>query len=187
MIRLVLARKVNRRKVLATAEVLEFTLVEEFPANHPQPYELVFTTPWSGVSVHYQEDTLLGVPYLTVLGAEPTKTGDLIAKFLPLDTIERLVLRAYGAVTSEEKTDVVSRIAAAGGPEPHSGAYLVFQACFADPDPWVRDAAAFATAYLGWPVFRESLERLAAQDPAPEVQESAVRALKALERHYWRE
>ena len=183
--RLVLARPAGRDAVRRIAESIGLHLVQEIPAAHPHPYELIYLTRWEGVSLHYQEDTLIGVPYLLLIGAVEEHMVDMVRKLFPVESVETLVLKAYDATSADEKIDVVYRVAAACGPGVHDGALLVFKACFIDSDPSVREAAVFATTYVGWREFEPSLTGLAADDPAPEVREVASHTLDALRRHFW--
>lgn len=183
--RLVLTHQANRDRVRRIADEAGLDLVHEVPAAHPQPYELVYSTPWEGVSLHYQEDTLIGVPYLLLAGDVDEVVVETVRKIFPVESVETLVLKAYSAASANEKIDIVYRVGAACGPSVHEGALLVFRACFVDPDPSVREAAAYATTYVGWREFVAPLGVLAAEDPAPQVREVAGLALNALRQHFW--
>ena len=53
--RLVLARNTDRDAVHSAALNAGLQLVDEVPANHPQPYELIYTAPQEGVSLHIRK------------------------------------------------------------------------------------------------------------------------------------
>ena len=73
----------------------------------------------------------------------------------------------------QEKIPAVLRVALAAGPEFDAEFFRALTETAQDPDPFVRNAAAWSTTYLEWPQSLDLLREMESRDPDERVRQSA--------------
>jgi lysine-N-methylase len=171
--RLLLHPDVDRAAVDRAAARHGWALVNVYPRRSGRPRQVVFATRDGEALITFVEDHRVDARYL-VIGAHvpdgplaearaslPTLALDQVLAMLPRDRVRAL---CWLGIAGPERAvaPVVEAIAAAAD----------------DPDPRVRDAAAFARDALGWPELRPAPDAEApgahAGPPAPEGRGAAT-------------
>lgn len=183
--RLVLAEGATIEEVVAAADRAGWELRRRVERAERAALELVWFTPGVDASIHYIEDFLVDVAHLLVRGVERRAGAELARQVMPTVDVTALVADAWSARGREARVRAIRRLAVAQGPERDGAALEVFLAYLQDPDPRVREATVFATAYPAWSDFAGTLARLAREDPEPAVRDMAQRMRESLARHGW--
>jgi len=135
----------------------------------------------------YIDDYLIDVPYLLIHGEDRERAIPDVREAVPSYGMDRAILEALAARTSNEKSDAIRRIAVLGGKQaPDFAALQLFDAAFIDPDPEIRKLAVRASTYPQWQEFEPRLEIVARGDQDQSVRELANRALASMREHAWK-
>lgn len=131
--------------------------------------------------VHMIGDNLSGYCAFTVTSTDShqmSKFTELLVLELNPFTRAELLAPVPESADAVERMHAVMRLAL-GAPEefdPEMYDRVVLAA--ADPEPGVRDAAVWVSAYVAWPMMRQLLRRVAEQDPVDEVRMDAENLLR---------
>jgi hypothetical protein len=154
-------------------------LDEVAKATKDRPFELVWLTDDEETSIHYIEDTVLALNCVLVRGEEVDEVVELIRA--DVETVPREEVLARGR--RAEGTWLVNAaylVAATASSDYDAEAFAIVERAAEAAEPDARRAAAVSMGYLEWPESRERLERLAHEDPDPDVRQTASTILEAL-------
>ena len=144
-------------------------------------YEQVWTTANSASAVHYLEDPLVGLTWISIRGVDVSSLTTAMALRIELIDREEALERAEGAVSHNVKLEALARVAVTFHQfDPR--AFLVFAAFATEPgDALLREAAANLMAYRAWPEFVPVLGQMVADDADNNVRRRAAEVLKHLD------
>jgi hypothetical protein len=148
------------------------------------PYEIIRTTRNNQTSIHYFDDHLINARYIIVDGVEE-EAHDVYKKIcseLDVYKYEDVECLVNNAINAESFIDAIYRVAIAAPSTYEPRYFQLFEKVLAFSDSKVRDAAILAIGYVGWPEFREILEKIKKTDTHPTVRESATVMLDGYKR-----
>jgi hypothetical protein len=127
--------------------------------------------------VYYIESPFVSFPYIVVKGSElPLLTGKLTDR-LPVYSRAELIDDAMNATAHDDQVRAINRLAL-GFVECEPAVFgIMMNSILAGATPLLREAAVNALGFNAWPQFRWVLEKLSAEDPAPNVRERAAALL----------
>lgn len=154
----------------------EWQVVETNEGEESAAY-MVFRTwaPAAGLWLSMVEDITTRACVLIAFGDDGEQVADLahrMSVFTPVLSRAEVVA-GPGAEDPQERIPAVVRVALAAEPEFDAELFQALTAAAQDPDPFVRNAAAWATTYLEWPQSLDLLRELASRDPDERVRQSA--------------
>ena len=176
-IRMVVRPPAGRASVEMVTSAGEWQLVETNEGEESAAY-MVFRTwaPAPGLWLSLTEDTTTQACVLIAYGDDGEQVADLahrMSVFVPVMTREEVVAGPGAAKDPQVKIPAVLRVALAAMPEFDAAIFQVLTDAAQDPDPFVRNAAAWSTTYLEWPQSLDMLREMASQDPDERVRNSA--------------
>ncbi|MFJ2630138.1 HEAT repeat domain-containing protein [Streptomyces sp. NPDC087532] len=129
----------------------------------------------------WNDDPLLGVSYIEVLGADDAALAEKIRSNLTMDDITKLTTRVSTDRDLDTLMDSLFRTAviAYSGHDPQ--AFALLSSALYDPEPLVRRGALLAISVTGWASFIPVVEEVSEQDPEAEVRDQAVRVRNCLD------
>lgn len=181
--RLVLTQQPPTRTVLSrVAWDLDWDLDGVGNVNE-DPYVDIWLAEDESVEVHYVEDGLVGLSYVTLYGDDVAAVRDEIAARCNLWSPERALTALRAATDRDDRLRALYAAAlSAAGPD----AALVddFRAIARhDEDPGLRQAVVVATGYLPWPELVELVREMSENDVVDHVRHNAQVLLDGLELH----
>ncbi|MGW6903136.1 HEAT repeat domain-containing protein [Streptomyces sp. NPDC054940] len=185
-IRMVLRPPAGRESVEMVTSAGEWQLVETNEGEESAAY-MVFRTwaPALGLWLSLVEDITTQAGVLIAFGDDGGQVADLahrLSVFVPVMTREEVVAGPGAAQDSQERIPAVVRVALVAAPEFDAELFQVLVEAAHDPDPFVRNAAAWSTTYLEWPQSLDLLRELEARDPDERVRQSARDLLNDFQR-----
>jgi len=170
-------------QLIAMAEHLNWTFYEERTGKSSEE------TIWSlgdGVSVvRWMADRVINLAYLQFEGPLAAKTAQVVRSHIAV-VDEADVVEKFAEATDDEARMLLLRMAAVVTSYEffQPDIFAIFQKSMCDPNPAVREMAAFAAIYPGWREFEPLLEEIT-HDVDEGVRETASRALHALRTMRW--
>jgi hypothetical protein len=150
------------------------------PGDERRAYEQVWATPDQATAVHYLEDPLVGLPYLSLRGGDLQHYITAFVRHLEVLDGEDALEMAEGALQPGTQVEAIAHLAVTF-PEYDPRAFSLFWGyATRAPDPVVREAAVNNMAYHAWPEFIPLLERIVAEDPEENVRRRAREILPHL-------
>ncbi|PUB26301.1 HEAT repeat protein [Promicromonospora sp. AC04] len=179
--RLVLTQQPPTRTVLSrVAWDLDWDLDGVGNVNE-DPYVDIWLAEDESVEVHYVEDGLVGLSYVTLYGDDVAAVRDEIAARCDLWSPESALTALRAATDRDDRLRALYAAAlSAAGSDPT----LVddFRAIARhDEDPGLRQAVVVATGYLPWPELVELVRELSENDDVDHVRHNAQVLLDGLE------
>ncbi len=173
--RLIVRRGTDRETVDRAAFFANWDVAEIYPADEDQPYEKVYRPAAPDTWVHYIEDPVLEISYLVAKGANARAALDEIHAKVPVYGTEEL------REGSSDEARLKLAVAAITGQNDSEGQWkkTVLEG-MQHPDAAVRRQAILAVGYLRGSEFEKPLERLAGEEPDPEVRADAAAMLDLL-------
>ena len=164
-------------------------LYDVYLRTEKTPLTKIWTTSDEQTGIHYFEDFYINTRYLLLRGQNKEKIAEKIRASLDTYTLDeiRTKLQKQNIIPKNEYINTVLSLGVAINQEYDREFFNDFIELMSNSDPDVREAAIFATTYLGWKEFYEPLQRLKNEDPNPSVRDFASDTLKSLERNYWQE
>lgn len=129
------------------------------------------------------KDVLTGREYYFLAGRhaeEVERCAHAVAKHLDAWDINELVALEADQ-DSRERGQTIMRLGLAAPYEFEPQVFAVIQRALADASPDIRNVGVFACSYSPWPNYRPLLEKIRAEDPSPELRETAGAALRAFD------
>jgi hypothetical protein len=176
-IRMVLRPPAGRDSVEMVTSAGEWQVVESNEGEESSAY-MVFRTwaPAAGLWLSMVEDITTRACVLIAFGDDGEQVADLahrMSVFVPVLSRAEVVAGPGAAEDPQERIPAVVRVALAADPEFDAELFQVLTVAAQDPDPFVRNAAAWSTTYLEWPQSLDLLRELASRDPDERVRQSA--------------
>jgi hypothetical protein len=186
-IRMVVRPPAGRESVEMVTSAGEWQLVETNEGEESAAY-MVFRTwaPASGLWLSLVEDTTTQACVLIAFGDDGEQVADLahrMSVFVPVMTREEVLAGPGAAKDPQARIPAVLRVALAAMSEFDAAIFQVLTDTAQDPDPFVRNAAAWSTTYLEWPQSLDLLREMASRDPDERVRQSASDLLNDFQRH----
>ncbi|MER6012900.1 HEAT repeat domain-containing protein [Streptomyces bluensis] len=176
-VRMVLRPPGGRESAETVTSAGEWQLVETNQGEESAAY-MVFRTwaPARGLWLSYLEDLTTQAAVLIAFGEDGAQVADLahrMSVFVPVMSRGEVVAGPATAKDPQERIPAVVRVALAAERDFDAELFEVLAAAAHDPDPYVRNAAAWSTTYLEWPKSLDLLRELASRDPDEHVRQSA--------------
>src|ERR1041384_3735323 len=145
----------GRESVEMVTSAGEWQLVETNEGDESAAY-MVFRTwaPAPDLWLSLVEDATTKACVLIAFGKDGERVADLAQRmsvFVPVMAREEVVAGPGAAKDPQERIPAVLRVALAARPEFDAALFRVLTDMAQDPDPFVRNAAAWSTTYLEWP------------------------------------
>jgi hypothetical protein len=132
----------------------------------------------------YIEDAVSHNCYITVAGESEEQVADIsreLGESLDAWDARRLFLSIEEETDPQQKARAVIR-AGLGAPDEFDESFFCrIRDAFTDPEPWVREAAVWATVYSPWPQYRPLLASAAQDDPEEKIRDDAGDLLRGLD------
>ncbi|MFG2468118.1 HEAT repeat domain-containing protein [Streptomyces canus] len=142
-----------------------------------------WVTPDGRTEIHYVEDPLTGLPFVTVRGNGAEEAARVLREGCDVwENAEALAEIETAGSRDDRLTAVYATAFTAPGAQVDA-VVDVFRALAQDPDPGIRQSVVVATGYLPWPGLVELVRELADSDPADHVRHNAGVLLEGLELH----
>ncbi|MEU8482662.1 HEAT repeat domain-containing protein [Streptomyces sp. NPDC048641] len=185
-IRMVVRPPAGRQAVEMVTSAGEWRLVETNEGEESAAY-MVFRTwaPAPNLWLSMVEDSTTQACALIVFGDDGELVADLARRmsvFVPVMSREEVVAGPRAAQDPQERIPAVLRVALAAGPEFDPELFQVLTETAQDPDPFVRNAAAWSMTYLEWPQSLDLLRQMESRDPDERVRQSAHDLLNDFQR-----
>lgn len=148
-----------------------------------QPYESIWASADDALVLHYIEDPVLGWAYLQAEGEGAAQLIERAESALPAIPLEEAVSTAAAAEPGQPWVDALYLLAVSASPDEPADAGIVreFDRALTDGDTQAKQAAIYATGYLGWPELQAHLRRVAADDADDEVRRNAELMLEGID------
>lgn len=141
-------------------------------ADERQPLQVIWLVPDRAASVHYVEDTLVGLRYLMFRGYDTDDVRLHAGARLPSYTVAESTALLRDPDPAERRHGVL--VTCLSAPIAAETPYLPALArAAADPEPAVRHAVILGLGFVDWPETEPILERLATDDADPSVRDAA--------------
>ncbi len=141
-------------------------------ADERQPLQVIWLVPDRAASVHYVEDTMVGLRYLMFRGYDTDDVrlhaGARIPSYTVVESIA--LLRDPDPATRRHGVLVTCLSAPIAAEAPYLPALT---RAAEDPEPIVRHAVILGLMFVDWPETAAILERLATEDADPMVRDAA--------------
>ncbi|MFI7434111.1 hypothetical protein [Micromonospora haikouensis] len=157
--RIVLKPNVGLPDVEEAAFDLQWLLVRHWDASDERPYEDVWVDANEAGSIHYLDDHMVDLRYLTFRGPNSAQNADDARAALATYSSEEALSVFVSAQTVDERVQAVY-LAALGATQHRPAVSSILEEAVEDDQVAVRHAVAVAIAYLGWPSLGGLLERL---------------------------
>jgi hypothetical protein len=180
MTRIVLDEHTSAQDVANFAQRHGLAFYDKLEPNDDRPGETIWISQGARDRLHRLDDQFCGLVYLIIKGDREDELRAAAAEELNGLTTETL------AVAMHSRNDAAlsrSSIAALGvlAPPVCQDDYLgIFRWLLHHKDAAVRDAAVSATGYAGWPQLIPELQKVASDDPKPELRHLAKIAVDAI-------
>lgn len=147
------------------------------------PYVDYWQTADGSVEIHYVEDGMVGLSYVTLYGDDVSiarsQVESLCALWSPPEA-----LAAERATTDRDRLRAIYAAALSASAPPDRELIDAFKALArTDDDPGIRQAVVVATGYLPWPELVELVEELSRDDPTEHVRNNAAIMLEGIRLH----
>jgi hypothetical protein len=180
--RLVLKPTVGEPHLLQVARARKWIL-DDVGDDNADTYIDVWLTADERTEIHYVEDSLVGLKYVTVRGEEADSVAESIRTDCDLWTLPEALAALRAATTKDERlmTAYAVALTAAGNQDP--AVVDAFRVLAGDPDEGIRQSVVVATGYLPWSALVELVRQLRDTDPVAHVRENAHVLLEGIERY----
>ncbi len=138
--------------------------------------------PWLWLS--YVEDLVTGVSVAVAFGEDSEAVeslGDRVSSIVRPYSRSELFLAEGGSAKKDDRIKGIVRLALAAPREFDRELFEHIETASRDPEPEIRNAAAWGTIYLTWPAARSMLKRIAEEDPHSQVRQGAKDLLLSIE------
>ena len=186
-LKIVLKNSVSHDDVSLYAWQQDWELHDVFPRTETTPLTKIWVSSDGQTAIHYFEDFYINNQYLLLKGQNKEQVAEEIFNFLDVYTIEEICqkLQKQNIIPKNEYINTVLSLGVAINQDYSQELFNVFEQLIYHSDSDVREAAIFATTYLGWKEFRELLQRIKNEDSSTSVREIAADTLASLEKNYW--
>lgn len=133
--------------------------------------------------IHYVEDPLTGLPFVTVRGDGAGEAARLLREGCDVWGSAEALAAIEAAATRDDRLTAIYATAFTAPAAQDDAVVDVFRALAQDPDPGIRQSVVVATGYLPWVALVELVRDLAANDPVEHVRHNAGVLLEGLEPH----
>jgi HEAT repeat protein len=148
-------------------------------------HQVVYRVANSDTRIHYTEDHVIKLAYVTVVGSRAEEIAGIVRQKLKVFTLEEMLAEADRAKTRDQWIWAVYQLAAASRGQPDPRIDQVLKRALEHDDPGVRRAAITAMGYAESQSLEPVLERLADKDPDEAVRGDARYMLDGL-RKIWK-
>jgi hypothetical protein len=172
-----------QRVVYFLSEDLRWNLKKVVKAKPEEliPKESIYVTQDGTTGIHCIVDPLVHMTYLVVRGPREDEVAAAIRKSTAIIDHEAAVAMIATAQTPSERMRAVACVALTAPESFDAETFQLLRRAFQDPDPNVREVAAWVTVYPAWPELQPLLETMRAGDPIEELRADAARLLKGFE------
>lgn len=163
------------------AYVADWELIEERKESKPTNYEQIYRAGGEGESeVHYVADQFVKVRYALACGPDAERLTARIKKLFDFQT-DKAVLAAAEKDGDDLQAMVDGLMSATvlGDQAGHKRLVKLVEKRLGHENKAVRRAALISVSWLEWPDFRNTVERMAKDDPATDVREDAANLAKS--------
>jgi hypothetical protein len=148
------------------------------------PYVDVWRTDDGSVEIHYVEDGMVGLSYLTLYGDDVTAVSEQLRARCGLWTPDAALAALRSATDRSDRLRALYAAALAATGEPDRSLVEAFLGVARrDEDPGLRQAVVVATGYLPWPELVDLVRELSQNDPVDHVRHNAAVMLEGLSLH----
>ncbi|WP_328367603.1 HEAT repeat domain-containing protein [Streptomyces sp. NBC_00445] len=148
------------------------------------PYVDIWRTEDQSVEIHYVEDGMVGLSYLTLYGDDVSAVREQIISQCALWSPAEALAAERAATDRDDRLRAIyaAALSESGASDPEL-VEAFRRIARTDEDPGIRQAVVVATGYLPWPELIELLEELRENDPADHVRHNAGVMLEGLRLH----
>lgn len=184
-LRIILKDEVAEDEINIVAQRNGWVLHKVILSTDISPYEKIWVFSAERISIHYIEDFLINIRYLTLKGENLSIVKSQVCSSLDIYKREEIFSMMEKAAERSQFIHAIYNIGALATQEFDPDIFDLFKDALANRDPEVRRAAIFATGYPAWPEFRELIEYIQFQDPEPTVRAYASLMLASHLRFSW--
>ncbi|KMS75321.1 hypothetical protein ACM01_10035 [Streptomyces viridochromogenes] len=135
------------------------------------------------VEVHYIEDPLTGIPFVTFRGENSARTAEMLKASCNVWEFSEALEGARRAADRDARLTAVYAAAFTAPEQPVDEMIELFHSLATDPDAGVRQSIVVSTGYVPWPQLVEIVRELSRTDPVDHVRENARLLLEGLSIH----
>ena len=186
-LKIVLKESVSIDDISLYAWQQDWELHDVYPRTEKTPLTKIWVTSDGQTGVHYFEDFYINNKYLLLKGQNQEQIAETIYASLDVCSLEeiRQKLQQQNVISKNEYINTILSLGVAINQDYSQELFNDFERLMSNPDSDVREAAIFATTYLGWREFREPLQRIKNEDLSTSVREIAADTLASLEKNHW--
>ncbi|MFJ7946230.1 HEAT repeat domain-containing protein [Streptomyces sp. NPDC096354] len=181
-IRLTLKHMKAEPSVIRVAEMNDWDL-RIMGNRKAQVYLDKWVTPDGRAEIHYVEDPLTGIPFVTFRGEGAGEAAQLVEAGCQLWDFREALDMINAAQSRDDRLTAIYAAAFTAPERPVDSLVEVFRSLAADPDPGIRQSVVVATGYVPWPALVELVQRLAETDQVHHVRHNAQVLLEGLNLH----
>ena len=148
-----------------------------------QVYVDKWVAPDNRTEIHYVEDPLTGLPFVTFRGDGSEEAARLVQEGCQVWEFSEALAAIEAADSRDDRLTAVYATAFTAPGRQIDAVIEVFRAIAQDPDPGIRQSVIVATGYLPWPGLVELVRGLSGSDPVDHVRHNARVLLDGLELH----
>lgn len=139
-----------------------------------------WVTPNNKTEIHYVEDPLTGLPFVTFRGDGSAEAAAIVQESCNVWEFPEALAAIDHAATRDDRLTAVYATAFTAPKRQIDSVVEVFRALTEDPDPGIRQSVIVATGYLPWPGLVDLVQHLADTDPVDHVRHNARVLLEGL-------
>lgn len=179
--RILLDQSVKRAVVERDAWDLEWNAINIIPRTEENPLEIIYLTRVSNTRIHLIDDYVLETVYFVLEGPGVDSWARKIHKKYKTVGLRDLP-RFFESGKASDVKQGISYAALLAPKKFDKKIFGYFQHGFEHKTASVRERTIEAVGYLGWPQFKEPLQKLADSDPNADIRESAQLMLELMEK-----
>jgi HEAT repeat protein len=183
-VRLVLREPDPGKAISTFAYRQDWRLEQNIKRTEFTAHEVVYRVVSGDTRIHFTEDHIIRLAYLTVRGSHAEEIANLLRQKLKVFTLEEMLEEAQRAKTRDQWIWAVYQLAAASRGQPDPRIDQALKRALENDDPDVRRAAITAMGYAESRSLESDLARLADKDPEEAVRGDARYMLDGL-RKIW--
>ena len=177
--RLVLRPGVGREAISRVAWERDWDIHDIGDANSDVYIDVWFTQD-ERAEIHYVEDSLVGLSYVTLRGEDADIVEQQIRRDCELWELPQALSDLRQAVDRNDRLRSVYAVALTAPAEQDEQIVDLYREVASDSDSGIRQSVIVATGYLPWPALQELVRELQSHDPADHVRKNAEIMLEGI-------
>ncbi|MFF3455048.1 HEAT repeat domain-containing protein [Streptomyces sp. NPDC002730] len=133
--------------------------------------------------IHYVEDPMTGLPFVTFRGEGSDDAAQLVGESCHLWAFQEALDTIDSAQNRDDRLTAIYAATLTAPEREVDSLVETFRSLATDPDPGVRQSVVVATGYLPWPALVELVQHLAETDPVDHVRHNAQVLLEGFNLH----